>query len=51
VVIAQWDGALDAERARSTLNGEGGGDDEPLPDTAVPEQALVAATYVRSRRP
>jgi aerobic C4-dicarboxylate transport protein len=52
VVIAQWDGALDLERAQSTLNGhpKESGDEAPPPEIEEPEQVLVAATYSRSRR-
>ena len=52
VVIAQWDDALDMERAESVLNGHvtEGGDDGPTGEAPETEEVLVAATYARSQR-
>jgi aerobic C4-dicarboxylate transport protein len=51
VVIANWDGALDRERAHEVLNGSAAaprrGDVAPEP---VPQEVLVAATYANPQR-
>jgi len=51
VVIANWDGALDRERADEVLNGSAAaprrGDVAPEP---VPQEVLVAATYANPQR-
>ena len=52
VVIANWDGALDRERAHDVLNGsaaEPRRGDAPA-DAAVPQEVFVAASYANPRR-